>query len=82
MLASERTMFVFLLLVGCFSPFQTIESSNDSIIESPVGEKQILINVEEIPKVQKLRFVTGKVDKIRLTNETSIYFAHEQTKNN
>ena len=75
-------MFVFLLLVACFSPIQTIESSNDSIIESSVGEKQILINVEETPEIQKLRFVTGKVDKIRLTNETAIYFAHEQTQNN
>jgi hypothetical protein len=75
-------MFVFLVLAGCFSPNQIIESSNDSIIKSSIGEKQILINVEEIPKVQKLRFVTGKVDKIRLTNETAIYFAHEQTQNN
>ncbi len=75
-------MFVFLLLVACFSPTQTIESPNDSIIESSVGEKQILINVEETPEIQKLRFVNGKVDKIRHTNETAIYFAHEQTQNN
>ena len=39
-------MFVFLLLVGCFNPVQLIESSGDSIIESSIVEKQILINVE------------------------------------
>ncbi|MBP05040.1 MAG: hypothetical protein CMA72_09695 [Euryarchaeota archaeon] len=64
-------MFVFLLLVGCFNP--------GLIVETSIKEKQILINVEEAPEVEKLQFTTGKVKKIRLTNETAVHFFHEQT---
>ena len=65
-------MFAFLLLVGCFNQSHTVEASS-------IKEKQILINVEEAPEIEKLQFMTGKVKKIRLTNETTIHFFHEQT---
>ena len=72
-------MFVFLLLVGCFNPVQLIESSGDSIIESSIVEKQILINVEKPPEIKRLQIVSTKVDKVRLTNDKTIHFFHEQT---
>lgn len=64
-------MFVFLLLVGCFNPVQLIESS--------IVEKQILINVEKPPEIKRLQIVATKVDKVRLTNDKTIHFFHEQT---
>jgi hypothetical protein len=67
-------MFYILMLLCCACA-DSVEGSTPVI-----REKQVLINVQETPKIEKLQFFKEEVQKIRLTNESRIRFIDEQAK--
>jgi len=66
-------MFYMLLMLCC--------AHSETQQAAAVKQKEILLNVQKSPDIEKLQFFKEEVHKIRLTNESRIRFVHEQAEN-
>jgi len=66
-------MFYMLLMLCC--------AHSETQQAVAVKQKEILLNTQKTPDIEKLQFFKEEVHKIRLTDESRIRFAHEQAEN-